>query len=190
MDNNQSMNQEIAYNIISLQNQIKALKDENKNQQKIIEDLKKKAISKELLDTLYPKNLFFKNINFTKKGAFLDNEKSVQYGPYKKYEEGKYCIIYYGKNLTKVSFDCCDNKGKNLIKIFMLYQFSDKAAFDVFLPKNNECIEFRAKRKNKRTLIKEFLRLGGEKKNKIPLKKFVQDHSLIEKVEVYKYNNY
>ena len=129
------MNQEIEYNIISLQNQVKALNDENQKQQKIIKDLQKKAISKELLDTLYPTNLSFKNINFNKKGAVLDKEKSVEYGPFKKYEEGKYCIIYYGKNLTKVSFGCCDKKGKNQIKISMLYQFSDKAAYDVFLPK-------------------------------------------------------
>ena len=58
-----------------------------------------------------------------------------------------------------------------------------------FFQKNNECIEFRAKPKNKRTLIKEFRRMGG-KKNKEPLKKFIQVHSLIEKVEVYRYNNY
>ena len=62
------MNQEIAYNIISLQNQVKALKDENQNLQQIAKDLKEKAISKELLETLYPNNLLFKNINFNKKG--------------------------------------------------------------------------------------------------------------------------
>ena len=63
--------QEIVYNIISLQNQVKALKDENKNQQRIIKDLKEKAIRKELLDTLYPNNLAFKNINFNKKRSFV-----------------------------------------------------------------------------------------------------------------------
>lgn len=187
MNNDPCMNQELAYNIISLQNQVKELKDKCQNEQKIIKDLKEKAITKELLDTLYPTNLAFKSINFNKKGAFLDNEKSVQYGPYKKYEEGKYCIIYYGENLTKVSFDCCDNKGKNLIKISMLYQFSDKAAYDVFLPKNNECIEFRAKRKNKKTLIKEF-RHKGEKGIK-KLRAFIQETTLIKKIEVYRYNN-
>ena len=117
----------------------------------------------------------------------MDNENSVQYGPYEKYEEGKYCIIYYGENLTKVSFDCCDNKGKNLIKISMLYQFSDKAAYDVFLPKNNECIEFRAKRKDKKTLIKEFRHEG--KKGIKELKAFIQESTLIKKIEVYRYNN-
>lgn len=90
MNNDPCMNQELAYNIISLQNQVKELKDKCQNQQKIIKDLKEKAITKKLLDTLYPTNLAFKNINFNKKGALLDNEKSVQYGPYKKYEEGKY----------------------------------------------------------------------------------------------------
>lgn len=69
----------------------------------------------------------------------------------------------------------------------MLYQFSDKAAYDVFLPKNNECIEFRAKRKNKRTLIKEF-RHKGEKGIK-KLRAFIQETTLINKIEVYRYNN-
>ena len=188
MNNNPCMNQEIAYNIISLQNQVKALKDENQKLQQIAKDLKEKAISKEFLETLYPNNLLFKNINFNKKGALLDKENSVQYGPYKKYEEGKYHIIYYGKNLTKVSFDCCDNKGKNLLKISKIYHFSDKAAYDVFLPKNNKCIEFRAKRKNKRALIKEFRKLN--KKGIKQLKNFINENSLIEKVEVYRYNNY
>ncbi len=117
----------------------------------------------------------------------MDNEQSVQYGPYKKYKEGKYCIIYYENNLTKVTFDCCDNKGKNLFKISMLYQFSDKAAYDVFLPKNNECIEFRAKRKDKKTLIKEFRHEG--KKGIKELKAFIQESTLIKKIEVYRYNN-
>ena len=188
MNNDPCMNQELAYNIISLQNQVKELKDKCQNEQKIIKDLKEKAITKELLDTLYPTNLAFKSINFNKKGAFLDNEKSVQYGPYEKYEEGKYCIIYYGENLTKVSFDCCDNKGKKLLKISKIYHFSDKAAYDVFLPKKNECIEFRAKRKNKRALIKEFRKL--KKKGIKELKNFINENSLIEKVEVYRYNNY
>ena len=181
------MNQELAYNIISLQNQVKELKDKCQNQQKIIKDLKEKAISKEFLDTLYPTNLAFNNINFNKKGAWLDNENSVQYGPYEKYEEGKYCIIYYGENLTKVSFDCCDKKGMNLINISMLYQFSDKAAYDVFLPKNNECIEFRAKRKDKKTLIKEFRHEG--KKGIKELRAFIQETTFIKKIEVYRYNN-
>ena len=188
MNNNPCMNQEIAYNIISLQNQVKALKDENQKLQQIAKDLKEKAISKEFLETLYPNNLLFKNINFNKKGALLDKENSVQYGPYKKYKEGKYHIIYYGKNLTKVSFDCCDNKGKKLLKISKIYHFSDKAAYDVFLPKKNECIEFRAKRKNKRALIKEFRKL--KKKGIKELKNFINENSLIEKVEVYRYNNY
>ena len=187
MNNDPCMNQELAYNIISLQNQVKELKDKCQNQQKIIKDLKEKAITKELLDTLYPNNLLFNNINFNKKGAWLDNENSVQYGPYEKYEEGKYCIIYYGENLTKVSFDCCDKKGMNLINISMLYQFSDKAAYDVFLPKNNECIEFRAKRKDKKTLIKEFRHEG--KKGIKELKAFIQETTLIKKIEVYRYNN-
>ena len=55
MNINPIFEQEITYNIISLQNQVKALKDENQNQQRIIKDLKEKAISKELLDILYPK---------------------------------------------------------------------------------------------------------------------------------------
>ena len=176
-------NANLENNIIMLQNQVKILKEENQN-------LLKNAISKELLDTLYPKNLRFKNINFNEKGAFLVNENSVQFGPYKKYEEGKYCIIYYGNNLTKASFDCCDNKGNKLLKISMLYQLSDKAAYEVFLPKNNECIEFRARGKNKRTLIKEFRKLNKKEKEKNPLTKFKQVNSLIEKVEVYRYNNY
>ena len=182
------MNQEILNNMISLQNQINILKEENKNQKKIIEDLKTKTITKELLETLYPKNLKFNNINFDELGAILTNEKSVQYGPYKKYEEGKYCIIYYGNNLTKLLFDCCDNLGKNLIKINMLYQLSNKAAYDVFLTENNQCIEFRAKGKilNK----KEFLKQNRGKKN---IKKLLEErckvNSRIEKVEVYRYKN-
>ncbi len=147
----------------------------------------KKKIKKEFLDTLYPTNLAFNNVNFNKNGAWLYDENSVQYGPYEKYEEGKYCIIYYGENLTKVSFDCCDKYGMQLINISMLYQFSDKAAYDVFLPKNNECIEFRAKRKDKKTLIKEFRHEG--KKGIKELKAFIQESTLIKKIEVYRYNN-
>ena len=59
MNNYPCMNQELAYNIISLQNQVKELKDKCQNQQKIIKDLKEKAISKELMGTFYPKILKF-----------------------------------------------------------------------------------------------------------------------------------
>ena len=133
MNNDPCMNQELAYNIISLQNQVKELKDKCQNQQKIIKDLKEKAITKELLDTLYPTNLAFKNINFNKKGALLDNEKSVQYGPYKKYfnyleekctenqkyrhqleikkkyyKEGSYYRSLIDKELSKLDSTACD----------------------------------------------------------------------------------
>ena len=38
--------------------------------------------------------------------------------------------------------------GKNIFNISMLYHFSNKTAYEVFLPENNKCIEFRAKRKS------------------------------------------
>ena len=106
-------NQEMLFNIIALQNENKLLKEENKKQQKQIDDLKQNAIIKTKLDTLYTEDLKFRNVNMDNKTAILINEKSWQYGPYKKYQEGKYCIVYYGNNLHELIYDCCDNKGKN-----------------------------------------------------------------------------
>ena len=92
----------------------------------------------------------------------MDNEQSVQYGPYKKYKEGKYCIIYYGSNLSKLFYDCCDDEGKNILNISLIFKLSDKYVYDVFIPENNKCIEFRAK--------------GNKNCN-----------SIIEKIEVFRY---
>ena len=198
-------NQEMLFNIIALQNEIKLLKENNENQQKQIDDLKRNAIVKTKLDTLYTENLKFNNVNMNNKTAILINEKSVQYGPYKKYQEGKYCIVYYGKNLHELNYDCCDNKGKNIFNISKIFEFSNKVAYNVFLPKNNNCIEFRARGKEK-----NFLMLNGKKikgilferlkrksiegtlsniwKGKIVFSNDCQ--SEIEKIEVYRYNNY
>ena len=159
------IHQELLGSIISLKNEIKLLKEENQRQQKEINYLKENAIIREKLDTLYPKDLKFNYINFNNNGYILNNENSWQYGPYIKYQGGKYCIVYYGKNLSQLSYDCCDNEGRNMLNISMLYQFSDKISYDVFLPENNKCIEFRAK--------------GNKNCN-----------SLIEKIEVYRYNKY
>lgn len=198
-------NQEMLFNIIALQNENKLLKEENKKQQKQIDDLKQNAIIKTKLDTFYTEDLKFKNVNMNKKTAILINEKSWQYGPYKKYQEGKYCIVYYGKNLHELNYDCCDNKGKNILNISKIFEFSNKVAYNVFLPKNNNCIEFRARGKEK-----NFLMLNGKKikgilferlkrksiegtlsniwKGKIVFSNDCQ--SEIEKIEVYRYNNY
>ena len=198
-------NQEMLFNIIALQNENKLLKEENKKQQKQIDDLKQNAIIKTKLDTLYTEDLKFKNVNMNEKTAILINEKSWQYGPYKKYQEGKYCIVYYGNNLHELIYDCCDNKGKNKLIISKIFEFSNKVAYDVFLPENNKCIEFRARGKEKNFLIlngkkikgrlyqslkKKFIegKLSKKLKNKIFLPN--DCHSEIIKIEVYRYNNY
>ena len=195
-------NQEMLFNIIALQNENKLLKEKNEKQQKQIDELKKNAIIKIKLDTLYIEDLKFNNVNMDHKTAILINEKSWQYGPYKKYQEGKYCIVYYGNNLHELIYDCCDNKGKNISKIF---EFSNKVAYNVFLPENNKCIEFRARGKEKKFLILNGKKIKGklfEKfkkksiegklsqnlKNKIVFSNDCQ--SEIYKIEVYRYNNY
>ena len=178
MDNNEC-NQELINIIKSLQNEINSLKKKNKTLDNQIKDLKKNAVSLEKFDTLNIQDLKFNNINLNGEEAILDNENSVQYGPYIKYPKGKYCIVYYGNNLHKLSYDCCDNEGKNLLKINNLYEFSNKFAYDVFLPENNKCIEFRARGK----IIDKKLRILIKiKKEKYPI-------SIIKKIEVYKYNN-
>ena len=182
MDNNPNnpINQEMIHNIISLENEIKLLKEVNKKQEEKIKNLKKKAISLEKFDTYLMNDLFFNNVDLNQNKAIIKNEESsVQYGPYKKYPEGKYRIVYYGKNLHNLLYDCCDNKGKNLLKIIKLYEFSNKFAYDVFLPKNNNCIEFRARGKK---IVKKLLFKIKKNKKKIP-------KSIIEKIEVYKFNN-
>jgi hypothetical protein len=198
-------NQEMLFNIIALQNENKLLKEKNKEQQKQIDDLKQNAIIKTKLDTLYTEDLKFRNVNMDNKTAILINEKSWQYGPYKKYQEGKYCIVYYGNNLHELIYDCCDNKGKNKLNISKIFEFSNKVAYNVFLPKNNNCIEFRARGKEKNFLLLNGKKIKGNlfqrlKKKSIEgklsanLKKkivFSNDcESKIEKIEVYRYNIY
>ena len=135
---------ELLSRLTSLENEIKLLKEENKN------------LKNEIKDTLYPKDLKFNNIFFDKNGYLLNTEDSWQYGPYKKYKEGKYCIIYYGSNLSKLIYDCCDDEGKNLLNISLIFKSSDKYVYDVFIPENNKCIEFRAKgNKNCNSLIEK-----------------------------------
>ena len=198
-------NQEMLFNIIALQNEIKLLKENNEKQQKQIDDLKRNAIVKTKLDTLYTEDLKFKNVNMNNKTAILINEKSWQYGPYKKYQEGKYCIVYYGKNLHELNYDCCDNKGKNILNISKIFEFSNKVAYNVFLPKNNNCIEFRARGKEKNFLMLNGKKIKGRLFERLKRKSiegtlsniwkgkivFSNDcQSEIEKIEVYRYNNY
>lgn len=198
-------NQEMLFNIIALQNEIKLLKENNEKQQKQIDDLKRNAIVKTKLDTLYTENLKFNNVNMNNKTAILINEKSWQYGPYKKYQEGKYCIVYYGKNLHELNYDCCDNKGKNILNISKIFEFSNKVAYNVFLPKNNNCIEFRARGKEKNFLMLNGKKIKGRLFERLKRKSiegtlsniwkgkivFSNDcQSEIEKIEVYRYNNY
>ena len=198
-------NQEMLFNIIALQNEIKLLKENNEKQQKHIDDLKRNAIVKTKLDTLYTEDLKFKNVNMNNKTAILINEKSWQYGPYKKYQEGKYCIVYYGKNLHELNYDCCDNKGKNILNISKIFEFSNKVAYNVFLPKNNNCIEFRARGKEKNFLMLNGKKIKGRLFERLKRKSiegtlsniwkgkivFSNDcQSEIEKIEVYRYNNY
>ena len=65
MDNNLNnpINQEMIYNIISLENEIKLVKEINKKQEEKIKDLKKKAIRLEKFDTYLMNDLFFKNVD-------------------------------------------------------------------------------------------------------------------------------
>ena len=197
--------QQMLFDIIALQNKNKLLEENNKKQQKQIDDLKKNVIVKTKLDTLYTEDLKFKKVNMDNKTAILINENSWQYGPYKKYQEGKYCIVYYGNNLNELIYDCCDNKGKNILNISKIFEFSNKVAYNVFLPKNNNCIEFRARGKEKNFLILNGKKIKGNlfkrlKKKSIEgtlsknLKKkivFSNDcQSEIQKIEVYRYNNY
>ena len=166
MNNNQfinpGVNQEILYRLISLENEVKLLKEENQKQQSEINYLKENAI-REKIDTLYPKDLKFNYIKLENNAIILNNENSCQYGPYLNYKEGRYCIIYHGNNLNQLNFDCCKDEGKNILNISMLYKSSKKIAYDVFLPENNKNIEFRAK---------------GSK----------NCYSFIEKIEIYRYN--
>ena len=65
MDNNLNnpINQELIHNIISLENEIKLIKEVNKKQEEKIKDLKKEAISLEKFDTYLMNDLFFKNVD-------------------------------------------------------------------------------------------------------------------------------
>ena len=151
---------ELLSRLASLENEIKLLKEENKNLKNEINILKESSI-REKLDTLYPKDLKFNNIFFDKNGYLLNTEDSFQFGSYKKYKEGKYCIIYYGINLSKLFYDCYDDEGKNILNISLVFKSSDKYVYDVFIPENNKCIEFRVKEnKNFNSLI-EKLKFSG-----------------------------
>ena len=156
-------NQELIYRLILLENQMKLLKEENEKYKEEINYLKKNSIIRELIDTLYPKDLKFNNGNFINGCFILNNKNSWQYGPYIKYEKGKYNIVYYGSNLSKLKFDCCDDEGRKILNISIIYKSKDKVSYEVFLPENNKCIEFRAQ---------------GISNNS----------SIIDKIEVYKYN--
>ena len=160
---------EISNTIKSMKNEIELLKKENKElregNKKLNEEIrnfKENFITIERIDTLYPNNLHFNNVKVIQNFINL-NKDSIQYGPYKKYEKGKYCIVYYGKNLSNLCFDCCDDCGKKLLEISMIIKFPDKVVYEVLIPENNKCIEFRA--------------ISNQ-----------NDSSIIEKINVYKYN--
>ena len=71
---NNPTNQKMIYNIISLENEIKLIKEVNKKQEEKIKDLKKKAISLEKFDTYLMNDLFFKNVDLNKNKAIIKNE--------------------------------------------------------------------------------------------------------------------
>ena len=89
----------------------------------------------------------------------------IQYGPYYKYELGKYLVIYNGENLLKAEFDVIDNHYKDKFKFKIINKSEKKVYYEVEI--NLELfsgIEFRALN-NTNTSI------------------------LIQHIDVYKFNN-
>ena len=44
--------------------------------------------------------------------------------------------------MAKLKYDYCDNNGKKILNISIIYQPSDKIVYEVIIPENNKCIEF------------------------------------------------
>ena len=83
-------NQEMIYILISLENQMKLLKEKNEKYKNEINYLKNNSIIRELI---YPKDLKFNNGNFINGHFILTSKNSCQYCPYIKYPKGKYYIV-------------------------------------------------------------------------------------------------
>ena len=70
---------------------------------------------------------------------------SIQYGPYYKYELGKYLVIYNGENLLKAELDVIDNHYKDKFELKTINKSENKIYYEVDI--NLELfsgIEFRA----------------------------------------------
>ena len=105
------------------------------------------------------------------KDTIYDNEwyllkpGEIQYGPYRKYEQGKYLIIYYGNGLLKADFDVIDNHYNDGFNIKIINKSDNKIYYEVEINKELfSGVEFRAFN-NKDTLI------------------------IIKYIDVFKYNN-
>ena len=84
----------------------------------------------------------------------LLNCGNIQYGPYRKYEQGKYLIIYHGQNLIEAEFDVIDNGYKDKFNPEKINRAENKIFYDVEINKQLiSGIEFRCFNNKKNSLI-------------------------------------
>ena len=120
-----------------LKKEIELLKEE-------IKSLKENCIYKIKIVDLLPKDLFVTEVNGSKitNDYILIGKDSVQYGPYRFYEQGKYLIIYHGEGLLNGNFD--NIAGELNFPITIIYKAQLKVAYEVNIPSDIKSgIEFR-----------------------------------------------
>ena len=87
----------------------------------------------------------YKDIGIINNEFIIVSQEGIQYGPYIRYEFGKYLVIYYGENLLKVEFDVIDNHYTDKFNFKIINKSENKICYEVDI--NRELfsgIEFRA----------------------------------------------
>ena len=89
--------------------------------------------------------ILYNSINIINDEFILVLQGGIQYGPYVRYELGKYLVIYYGENLLKAEFDVIDNHYTDKFNFKIINTSENKIYYEVDI--NRELysgIEFRA----------------------------------------------
>ena len=84
-------------------------------------------------------------INIINDEFIIVSQEGIQFGPYIRYELGKYLVIYYGENLLKAEFDVIDNHYTDKFNFKIINKSENKICYEVDI--NRELfsgIEFRA----------------------------------------------
>ena len=131
----------------------------------------KKLNLNELFNIVLKDNLTNKNgLKINMSGRIEDEyivvgKDGVQYGPYKKYEQGKYLIIYHGEGLLSVRLDVYDHGLNKYFPFQIIDKSQSKVSYEFVLSQNlKKGLEFRAHNQE-------------------------VSFAIVKNIEVYKYNN-